>query len=170
MLAKGWCRRHYLRNYRLGDTGIPPRFQKKPCEACGRMVTEKRRRGLCATCYRQWWRQANPGRDGENYRKWAEAHPEQARQIVWAKNRRRRALLRDVITEPVDREKIIAKYGMICHLCGKPISTKNLGRHDSDLTFDHVHPIKHHGPDVEENLRPAHRSCNSRKGAKPPPE
>jgi len=36
------------------------------------------------------------------------------------------------------------------------------------LTLDHVIPLKQHGPHDIENIVPACRSCNSRKGAKTP--
>ncbi|MCQ4120416.1 HNH endonuclease [Rhodococcus tibetensis] len=46
-------------------------------------------------------------------------------------------------------------YGTVCHLCGGPGAT----------TADHVIPRKHGGLNVLANLRPAHRSCNSARGA-----
>lgn len=60
-----------------------------------------------------------------------------------------------------------AVWGTVCHICGK----------DGADTADHVVPrsvIKRlHLPislfDVD-NLRPAHRACNSRRGAKPVPK
>ena len=44
---------------------------------------------------------------------------------------------------------------MVCHICGKPIEDRRL------LTFDHVIPLARGGSHTEENLRPAHRRCNS---------
>lgn len=49
----------------------------------------------------------------------------------------------------------------VCHLCGRPGAD----------TVDHVIP-RSRRPDLAHdltNLRPAHRSCNSRKGAGPRP-
>lgn len=48
-------------------------------------------------------------------------------------------------------------YGTVCHLCGL----------DGSTTADHLHPRSKGGPDTVENLRPAHRSCNSRRQAMP---
>lgn len=52
--------------------------------------------------------------------------------------------------------QVIAVYGDTCHLCGRPGAT----------TRDHIIPYSHGGTDDLANLRPAHRSCNSRRGNK----
>jgi 5-methylcytosine-specific restriction endonuclease McrA len=43
----------------------------------------------------------------------------------------------------------------ICWICGQPGAD----------TVDHILPAAHGGTRNETNLRPAHRSCNSRRGA-----
>src|SRR6266545_2436673 len=48
----------------------------------------------------------------------------------------------------------------ICHLCGKPFDDPN-----DPPVADHVLPREAGGSDDLSNLRPAHRSCNGRKGA-----
>lgn len=55
---------------------------------------------------------------------------------------------------------VVLTYGYDCHLCGKPILTSR------DLSIDHVLPRARGGSDSLENLRPAHVSCNSSKGAR----
>jgi 5-methylcytosine-specific restriction endonuclease McrA len=70
---------------------------------------------------------------------------------------KRRAQKRTVRFEPVSLKAILAKHGMICHLCGKRLK-KN------ELTFDHLIPLNRGGPHAQWNLAPAHRTCNSRKG------
>lgn len=60
----------------------------------------------------------------------------------WAGNARRRlALVR----------LVLQLKGRTCHLCGLPGAT----------TADHVVPWSHGGPNVVDNLEPAHQSCNS---------
>ncbi|WP_280429848.1 HNH endonuclease [Nocardia brasiliensis] len=54
------------------------------------------------------------------------------------------------------RAATLAEYGTICHLCGRPGAT----------TADHVIPRSKGGPDSLDNLRPAHYSCNSSRGAR----
>ena len=46
-----------------------------------------------------------------------------------------------------------------CWICGEP------AKPGDPLTADHLVPRIHGGPDVRENMRAAHRSCNSRRGA-----
>lgn len=48
----------------------------------------------------------------------------------------------------------LATYGRTCHLCGLLGAT----------TADHLLPRSKGGTDVLANLRPAHHSCNSRRG------
>ena len=63
------------------------------------------------------------------------------------------------------RPQVIELYGSVCYLCGDDIPG---GRHylqPDALTIDHVIPVARGGSDDIENLRPAHRACNIRKGA-----
>lgn len=54
------------------------------------------------------------------------------------------------------RESIMRKYKSICHLCEEPFAD----------AIDHVVPVALGGSDHPDNLRPAHTTCNSRKGAR----
>ena len=51
------------------------------------------------------------------------------------------------------------EYGTICHLCGRPGAD----------TSDHLIPRSRGGDNSLGNLRPAHKGCNSRRGASPLP-
>lgn len=55
-------------------------------------------------------------------------------------------------------EQKLAYWGDRCWLCGEP----------GPDTWDHVKPLKKGGPHMLANLRPAHRSCNSKRSAKWP--
>jgi 5-methylcytosine-specific restriction endonuclease McrA len=48
---------------------------------------------------------------------------------------------------------------LVCYLCGAPGAD----------TLDHVVPVTRGGGNEPDNLRPAHRRCNTLKGAGPPP-
>lgn len=48
----------------------------------------------------------------------------------------------------------------VCAICGGRPTAKD------PLTADHIWPVAHGGLSVPENYQAAHRSCNSRKGAK----
>lgn len=50
--------------------------------------------------------------------------------------------------------KVLEVYGTTCHLCKRPGANSK----------DHLIPYSHGGTDAMANLRPAHRSCNSRRG------
>lgn len=58
------------------------------------------------------------------------------------------------------RQHLIAKHGMVCALCGKPIESEN------ELTVDHIIPRAMGGATTYENCQLAHRDCNFRKGNK----
>ncbi|MGW2206771.1 HNH endonuclease [Streptomyces sp. NPDC001774] len=56
----------------------------------------------------------------------------------------------------------------ICHLCTNPIDLTLPVNHAMSWTIDHVLPLNqypHLAEDIS-NARPAHRTCNSRKGTK----
>lgn len=50
---------------------------------------------------------------------------------------------------------VFAACGRVCHLCGRPGAD----------TLDHLVPRSKGGTDELDNLAPAHKSCNSRRGA-----
>lgn len=54
------------------------------------------------------------------------------------------------------RQMIMTKYEGICHICEEPFAD----------AIDHVVPVARGGSDHPDNLRPAHTSCNSSKGAR----
>ena len=53
---------------------------------------------------------------------------------------------------------------LFCFLCGKKINSMN------QCNADHWIPKALGGKSTEENLKPAHKSCNSKKGCIPPNE
>lgn len=63
-----------------------------------------------------------------------------------------------------EKNHLIAKYGAICALCGKPFKSKK------DITIDHHVPISRGGFDLLENYRLAHDGCNKMKGSMTPEE
>jgi 5-methylcytosine-specific restriction endonuclease McrA len=57
------------------------------------------------------------------------------------------------------RARLIAAHPY-CHLCGQPFTDPT-----DPPVLDHVTPRARGGSDHETNLKPAHRSCNGKKGA-----
>lgn len=56
------------------------------------------------------------------------------------------------------RQQLIAKHGMVCALCSKPIESND------ELTVDHIIPRAMGGATTYENCQLAHKECNFRKG------
>lgn len=53
--------------------------------------------------------------------------------------------------KPELRRLVLGRFNGLCGYCGK----------DKATVIDHIHPHAHGGPDSEENLMPACKSCNS---------
>ena len=58
------------------------------------------------------------------------------------------------------------KTGAPCHLCGKPFDFELDWRHAMAFTADHLEAVGN-GGSMTGALKPAHRSCNSRRGKRP---
>ena len=72
----------------------------------------------------------------------------------------RETAAKDEVGEHVDRDAVYARDNGYCHLCKLPCAREL-------ATFDHVVPLAEGGEDTEDNVRTAHRACNSRKGHDP---
>jgi HNH endonuclease len=90
----------------------------------------------------------------EREREWRKDNP------GWALRNRENQRRRQSNGESVSYSAIIAKWGMVCHICSGEIESVD------DLHFDHVIPLAKEGPHSEDNIRPSHALCNLRKGAK----
>ena len=73
----------------------------------------------------------------------------------------RRARKRQAPARPYNRVDIFERDGWRCHLCGKKINRRLSHSHPMGATIDHLIPVAAGGGDVPENVRPAHRRCNS---------
>lgn len=108
--------------------------------------------------------------------RYREARKEEVRQSSLAYQRRRRAWRLSAPSEPYTDKLVLATYGTICHLCGEEINldAPRLSRDgagwERGLHLDHVIPLSRGGPDLLENLRPAHALCNISKGLTAFPE
>lgn len=66
------------------------------------------------------------------------------------------------------RELVVADYGPWCWLCRGAIDLTLPSTHKRGLSLDHVVPRSRGGDDSVANLRPAHLSCNCRRGNRAP--
>lgn len=63
--------------------------------------------------------------------------------------------------------KLVARGRPPCHLCGEEIDWTASHLEPLSFTIDHIIPLAKGGPDVVDNLAPAHRRCNIRKADGP---
>jgi 5-methylcytosine-specific restriction endonuclease McrA len=172
-IARGWCRKHYLRWWRTGTTDDPPPFTPKPCGHPGCPVPAVKL-GLCVKHHARWKARGTtedpPPRPAHclitgcglppRSRGWCKKHYKQLTGQGAAHEMRRYALKRGSQAEPVSYEAVIAAHGMVCHLCKLAIPSR------ADLQIDHVVPLARGGSHAYGNLRPTHGLCNRRKHAK----
>lgn len=80
------------------------------------------------------------------------------------KSDRDRALHYGVAYEHIDRDRVYARDGFVCMICGDRL---DMGAHFNDPlapTIDHILPISEGGPHLYANVQAAHRICNTEKG------
>jgi 5-methylcytosine-specific restriction endonuclease McrA len=189
--ARGWCEFHYRRWHRQGDPmallfirdqrqdGESRRCRvcqiEKPkisefacdngywrheCKACAR-ESDKREYSKNIEARRQKARDYAASHREEHRAaagRWLRANPERRREIRKLQQARRRGATQGV---RINRAAIIERDGMTCYLCGHSLTM-------SQLTLDHVVPLKHGGPHTPENLKVCCFDCNRRKSARMP--
>lgn len=69
--------------------------------------------------------------------------------------------------EDVDPVVVFDRDGWRCHICRRKVDKGLSGRDRMGPTLDHLIPIAQGGEHSYANTALAHRSCNSRKGARP---
>ncbi len=58
----------------------------------------------------------------------------------------------------------VQREGLTCHICGGEIDVTLDRRDRMSFTADHMEPLARGGHLVRNELRPAHLSCNARRG------
>jgi 5-methylcytosine-specific restriction endonuclease McrA len=106
------------------------------------------------------WRANNPEAAKAKMSEWIAANPQRWRELQNGYKGRRRARKAGTQTEPVDLTQILARDGMVCHICSDVIESM------ADLHFDHIVPLSKGGPHTAENIAPSHAQCNMHKGAR----
>lgn len=147
-------RKYYRTNFARPRTALSSLPVAK-CKACGKLkpvaeFSSVLKNGVrvfykrCKECYRVAAR--------ERYAR------DPARNINHVINRiaRRRGA---AAVESVDRYLVFERDNYTCYLCCKVVKK-------GDESLDHVVPLTRGGTHTYDNLRLAHRSCNSRKGAR----
>lgn len=91
---------------------------------------------------------------------------ERERQRLQQKNRRRRALIRGVDSEPYTLEEIAERDTRVCGLCHLAVDMDLRWPRPGSPSIDHVFPLVHGGDDTRANVQLAHFGCNSGKCAR----
>lgn len=85
----------------------------------------------------------------------------------------RRERIRAGKVEDVTLDALIKRDGGICYLCGKKVTKRRKfkrGEKRGDMrmypSVDHVIPVSRGGSHTWNNVKLAHRSCNSKKGGR----
>lgn len=108
----------------------------------------------------------NPEKYRERRKQYSINHPE----IDRANNRKRKAKLHQVVSEPYTTDEVLLRYGSDCYLCNEPIDldaprwTALIGW-ERGLHLDHVIPLSKNGANTIDNVRPTHGLCNIKKQA-----
>jgi len=104
--------------------------------------------------YSRQWREENPDKVAEQQRRYRQEYADK----VYAKNAKRRALLKGATVEDVDPTVVYNRDMGICQLCFTGVSRDT-------MSLDHIVPLIHGGEHSYNNIQLAHISCNSKKGA-----
>jgi hypothetical protein len=127
---------------RRGVAPFAPLPRSLACRGCGVEVVTTGTVVLCEPCREQ-----------------------RAREHWQGKNRRRRAALRQVPSEPYTLAEIAERDGLCCQLCRRPVDMALIVPDLWAPTIDHRTPLALGGDDTRANVQLAHFICNSRKGA-----
>lgn len=103
---------------------------------------------------------ANYDKHREAVRMYQAKYPEKHLERMRAANQRRRASIKTNTNNAPTAAQLKSIVELPCCYCGQP----------GPSTVDHYIPLARGGTHTLDNLRPACRSCNSRKGAKLPSE
>lgn len=126
--------------------------------------------GYCVICHTPYCQRATGHDSRTTYRRWCtekcrhtHLRNEARRQHQIAKARRRLSE-RAAFVQHVDRERVFAADGWRCHICNRKCRRNAPNGHPLEPTIDHIEPVSLGGRHEPENLRTAHRACNSKRG------
>jgi 5-methylcytosine-specific restriction endonuclease McrA len=143
--------RAWAKRKRMAD---PERDRIRQRERYARLAEQKRE-------YARKWKASHLESVANSHRAWERAHPE----IVAAAKRRRRAMKRGAAGSfsAAEFKAVCERYGWTCAYCGTALTRQT-------VTADHAVPLSRGGSGWIDNIVPACRRCNSRKGTKPASE
>lgn len=126
----------------------------------GRIISDRNRDGAAAAMRAINSRNNNPDRFKQQQKAYRDRNPvivrENARKSTARRKQREIAFIVNDLTDH-DWKSIKNQFNQSCAYCGCP---------DCKLTMDHVIPVSRGGQNTKDNIVPACRSCNSKKGTK----
>lgn len=131
------------------------------CSECAK-VAPLEGKGLCAPCYQRRYQRAHPDKVASRNARYRTKHRTKAlitRSVVQSRRRARQHALPATLTVS-EWQAILAAHQHRCAYCG---------RDDVALTQDHVVPVSRGGGTTADNIVPACKPCNSRKGVRSVP-
>ena len=150
----------------------------KKCTKCGEekpattKFFPKKKNGLyswCKVCKntagREWnkknaayykkWRKDNLERKNQTDKEWKKNNPDKTKAAHSKSYAKKKGVK---ILHDVYPSQVLEKWGTDCHICNEPVDLEN-------WEMEHVIPTTHPGcTHTLDNIKPAHRSCNSKKG------
>lgn len=115
-----------------------------------------RARGLCVTHY-------NRAFQAGSQKQWP-GDPDRRRQALRRKTQRRRAVVRGLEAETIDRDVVGDRDGWRCGICRRRVNRRLPYPHPRSPSLDHIIPISEGGGHVYANVRISHLECNLARG------
>lgn len=112
----------------------------------------------------------NYAKNREKYKtyslQWKASHPEEHRQHLRDKSRRRRIQIRSSPHEHFADVEIFERDNWICQLCNRPVDPTLSWPDTESKSLDHVIPLSKGGLHTRSNTQLAHLGCNCSKQAR----
>jgi hypothetical protein len=145
-----------------------------PCDVCGEPAKSAASRFCSGRC--EQWRRRHPDAEWQQGRTCGHCNvpiDHLNQKAKWcgdtcmgaAASAKRRATLRGLDSEPINRRLVFERDGWRCHLCGERINQRLAHPHPMSASLDHIIPISIPGSPghVRTNVAASHLTCNLRK-------
>lgn len=98
----------------------------------------------------------NPDENRKRANQWYKDNPHRAKANVAKSDAKRRGLLKGKPIHKIDLPTLAERDNWRCHICEKKVTEESWSR-------DHLIPVSFGGPHTWDNVKLAHRVCNSRR-------